>query len=286
MQELFGDMSFVAHVAGSRVVGSYSGPASHLLDIENNTINASNNSGSDLIAGNTGIVVMPGDDAASTANWATGVSSSTLQSVSSQLQSLESNFDGALRSQFAADHPFAATDAAASAAGTGFDIFIGNNHIFGGSGNSILIGNTALALDPLIGSGANGNTDADALQALMVTAVDRLFLGAFSAPTADAEAWGVFADLAASGATDWSSNGGFLLNDPAKGDITLDENTINTGNGSDHVYGHLAVILPQFSSSSGLVITFYAYPAGAAGQTGTANFDYVYNFGPFASLHH
>ena len=48
----------------------------------------------------------------------------------------------------------------------------------------------------------------------------------------------------------------------------------------------LAVILPQLSSSSGLVITFYAYPANIPGQTGTANFDYVYNFGPFASLHH
>ena len=94
MQEVFGDMSFVVHEAGSRVVGSYTGPASHLLDIENNTINASGNSGSDLIAGNTGIVVIPGDNAASTSNWATGVSSSTLQSVASQLQSLESNFDG------------------------------------------------------------------------------------------------------------------------------------------------------------------------------------------------
>ena len=97
----------------------------------------------------------------------------------------------------------------------------------------------------------------------MVTALDRLFLGAFSAPTADAEAWGVAADLAASGAVDWSSNGGFLLNDPNKSDITLDEDTINTGNGSDHVYGHLEVILPQFTSSSGLVITFLLpYPAG------------------------
>ena len=186
MQEVFGDMSFVANQAGAAIISSYHGPAAHLLDFDNNTINLSASSGADLVAGNTGIVIMPGAGPAAD-NWATGVSSGTLQSVRQQLTGLESTFDSALKSQFAADHPFTATDAAAASTGVGFDLEIGNNTISGGAGNSILSGNTAIILDPVLGGGEDGSDTASAFQSIMVTAVDRLFLGAFSRPTADAE---------------------------------------------------------------------------------------------------
>ena len=282
MQELFGDMSFAVNESGARVISSYSGPSSHLLDIGNSTIVDGN--GSDLVIGATGIVIMPGDGTP-TSNWATGASSGTLQSVQQQLQSLESGYDSKLANQFAADHPFTATDGAAAQFGTGFNLYIGNNQISGGAGNSILIGDDALMLDPVIGGGANGAADAAELQSIMVTAVDRLFLGGYSAPTAMAESWGVTTDLAASGATDWSSGGGYVFNDPSKSDIQIDDNTISTGSGSDHVYGGLAVLLPQLGSSTGLVTGFYAYPSGFTGSNASANFSYVYGFGPFGSLH-
>ena len=36
MQEVFGDMSFVANQAGAAIISSYHGPAAHLLDPETN----------------------------------------------------------------------------------------------------------------------------------------------------------------------------------------------------------------------------------------------------------
>ncbi len=284
MQDVIADMSFVANEAGARIVGGYTGPADHLLDIGDNTINLTGNSGSDTVIGDVGIVVMPGDGT-SVSDWAAGQSSATLQSVAQQLQSLESTFDANMSNEFAANFAFTPTDAAVASAGTGFDLSIGDNTIYGGSGNSTLIADTGLILDPVVGTGVDGNADASELQSIMVTAVDRLFLGAYSAPTADAESWGVTADLAASGATDWSSGGGFVFNDPSKSDITVDSSYISAGSGSDHIYGDLAVVLPELSSSPGLVTSFYAYPTGNSGQTSTSNYDYVYGFGPFGSLH-
>ncbi len=71
MQQVVGDMSFVTHEAGEQVITTFAtdtgfsgsdtgalGPATHLLDIGNNTITGG--SGSDLIVGGNGFVVMPG----------------------------------------------------------------------------------------------------------------------------------------------------------------------------------------------------------------------------------
>ncbi len=117
----------------------------------------------------------------------------------------------------------------------------------------------------------------------MDTVIDRLFLGASSVAAATAASWGVTATLAASKATDWSSAGGYVFNGGASS-IKIDSDAINTGAGSDHVYGQLAVLLPQLSASSGVVTSFFAYASGEPGGTSTANFNYVYGFGPFGAL--
>ena len=93
------------------------------------------------------------------------------------------------------------------------------------------------------------------------------------------------ANLAHSGATDWSSAGGYIFNAGSKAGITIDSDTINAGSGSEHIYGDLGVVLPQLGSATGLVTAFVAYPSGEPGQTGTSNYNYVYGFGPFGSLH-
>jgi hypothetical protein len=91
------------------------------------------------------------------------------------------------------------------------------------------------------------------------------------------------ARLAASGATDWSSGGGYIFNGN-KSSVEIDSDTINAGNGSDHIYGQLGVVLPQLGSATGLVTSFYAYPSGEPGGPPTANYNYVYGFGQFGSL--
>ncbi len=283
MQEIFGDMSFVAHEAGSRIVSSYTGPAAHLLEIGNDTINLTANSGNDLVVGDTGIILTPGV-APSSDNWATNVPSATLTSVQQQLQTLESNFDSALVTQFATDHPFTTMDGAAASAGTGFNLDIGNDTIMGGSGNSTIIGDDAFILDPVIGSGMDGADGASTYQAMMVSDVDRLFIGAYSVSAADAESWGYLPELANKGGTDWSSNDGFVLNDATKADITIGSDNISAGSGSDHIYGDTAYLLPSLGSSPGLITSFYAYAIDEPGQTGTSNFAYTYGFGVFGSV--
>ena len=44
-------------------------------------------------------------------------------------------------------------------------------------------------------------------------------------------------------------------------------------------------MLPVLGTSPGLITAFYAYPSGETGETATANYNYVYGFGPFGSLH-
>ena len=290
MQQVFGDLSYVVNEAGQQLINSYVGPSSrpatHLLELGDDTI--TDGSGSDLVIGDNGIVIMPGVGT-STSNWATGVSAATLQSVQQQLQQVEATYDSALTTHFAAAHPFTANNGAAAynlfSGGTGFDIYIGNDQIYGGSGNSILIGDNAVMLDPVIEPGFNGANYADALQSTLVTAVDRLFLGSYSSASATAESWGVVANLAVSGATNWSSGGGYIFNDPSKSNITLDSDTISAGNGSDNIDGDMGVILPILGSTPGATTGFYAYPVGETGETQTANFNYAYGFGPFGSLH-
>ncbi len=300
MQEVFADMSYVVNQEGLAVINSYAtvtnfsgvyNPAAalraptHQLDLDNDVI--IDGSGMDLIIGGNGFVIMPGVGTA-TPNWATGVSSATLQSVELQLQQLETTFDATLATQLAADHPFTASDSAAAQylfdGGTGFLLDIGNNQISGGAGNSILIGGTGLILDPVFAPGANGAADANNLQGIMETVVDRLFLGPTSSAGASAESWGVVANLYASGATDWSSGGGYVFNDPNKNDIRIDSDTISAGNGSDVILGQMGVVLPSYGSSPGLGSAFYAYPVDEPGETSTANYSYAYGFGQFGSL--
>ena len=289
MQEVFGDMSYVVNDAGQQIISSYSAPASrpatHLLNLGNDVI--SDGSGTDIVIGDNGIVVMPGVGTP-TSNWASGVSAATLQSVQAQLVQVETTFNLALKAQFTADHPFTANNSAAAQnlfnGGAGFDLYIGNDQISGGAGNSILVGDDALILDPVIASGSNGANDAAALQELMVTAVDRLFLGSYSSAAATSESWGVVANLAASGAPNGSSAGGYVFNDPSKSNITIDSDTISAGAGSDHIYGDMSVILPVLGSTPGAATGFYAFPIGETGETNTANFNYAYGFGPFGSL--
>ena len=300
MQEVFADMSYVVNQEGLAVINSYAtvtdfsgvyNPAmalrapTHQLDLDNDVI--IDGSGMDLVIGGNGFVIMPGVGT-STPNWTTGVSSATLQSVQQQLQQLETTFDATLTTQLAADHPFTASDSAAAQylfdGGTGFRLDIGNDQISGGAGNSILIGGTGLILDPVFAPGASGAEDANNLQAIMETVVDRLFLGPTSTAGAYAECWGVVANLYASGATNWSSGGGYIFNDPNKNDIRIDSDTISAGNGSDLIYGQMGVVLPEYGSSPGLGTAFYAYPVDEPGETSTANYSYAYGFGQFGSL--
>src|SRR6202043_2829440 len=71
----------------------------------------------------------------------------------------------------------------------------------------------------------------------------------------------------------------------SKGNITIDSDSISAGGGSDHIYGDMGVILPVLGSTPGAATGFYAYPVGETGETNTANYNYVYGFGPFGSLH-
>jgi hypothetical protein len=290
MQEVFGDMSFVVNQAGLRVIASYAAttpvaPATHLLDIGNDTI--VDGSGNDFVVGDNGFVIMP-EVGASAANWTTGVSTATLASVQLQVTQQQTTFDAALKAQFAADHPFTASDTTAEQQlftnGTAFDLDIGNDTIEGGGGNSTLIGDDALILDPVVGLGTNASSDAASFQSIMVTAVDRLFEGPTSLPIDKANSWGVTTDIAATHATDWSSSGGFVYNQPIKSDVDIDSDTISAGAGSDKIYGDMAVIMPSIGSTAGLFSSFFAYPVGQPGQTGTPSFGYVYGFGPFGSL--
>ena len=78
MQEVVAEMSYVAHEAGQQAInafGAIANPAasSHLIDIGNDTITITG-SGSDLVVGDNGIVLMPGVGT-TTSNWATGVAS-------------------------------------------------------------------------------------------------------------------------------------------------------------------------------------------------------------------
>jgi hypothetical protein len=73
MQEVFADMSYVAHEAGQKVINAFNAvpnpaPAVHLLDLGNTAITI-NGGGSDLVIGNSGFVIMPGV-ATPTPNWA------------------------------------------------------------------------------------------------------------------------------------------------------------------------------------------------------------------------
>jgi FG-GAP-like repeat/RTX calcium-binding nonapeptide repeat (4 copies) len=120
----------------------------------------------------------------------------------------------------------------------------------------------------------------------MVATVDRMFLGAYSAFNATAAAFGAEATLARSGATDWSSAGGYVFNGD-HGSVVLDSDQINTGDGSDHVYAKLGVILPNVGSSGpvGALGAFDAFPSGELGGSAQADYNYVYGFGAFGSLH-
>ena len=286
MQEVFADMAYVAHEEGARVITSFGAihnpaQATHLIDIGNDTINL-NGSGSDLVVGDDGYVIMPEVGISATANWANGVSSATLQSVQTQLSQLESSFDSALKTQLAADHPFTASNnlTAQSLFGGDSDFLleIGNDTINGGSGASTLIGDIGIILDPVVAPGSSGLASAAVLQSAMLTAIDRLFLGTLSVGAATAESWGI---SATSG--DWSASGGYNFAG-AKSNIEIGSDTINTGSGNDHIYGDLADIVPILGSSPGLVTSFDAYPSGEPGAPSTANFNYVYGFGPFGSL--
>ena len=301
MQEVFADMSFVVHEAGQQVIASFAAKedfsgvfnaktplraAEFDLELGNEHITVNGN-GNDTIVGDDGFVIMPGVGTTG-ANWAAGVSSATLATVNTQLNALESSFDTALKAQLTADHPFTASDSAAAQflfnGGYGIELDIGNNTINGGGGASILIGGDALILDPVIAVGSSGSANSAALQATMVTAIDRLFLGAYSVAAATAESWGVTANLAASKSTDWSSSGGYVFNGATSASIEIDSSTINSGAGSDHIYGQLAVLLPQLGTATGVVTSFYAYASGELGGPSTANYNYVYGFGPFGSL--
>ena len=95
-------------------------------------------------------------------------------------------------------------------------------------------------------------------------------------------AFGAQATLARSGAADWSLGDGYVFH----AGITLDSDTIDGGGGNDHIYGDMAVILPQLAAAGiGTVATFNAYPSSELGGTPEANYNYVYGFGPFGSLH-
>jgi Ca2+-binding RTX toxin-like protein len=299
MQEVFGDMSYVAHEAGQQVIASFATAkhfsgvynpaaalraATHQLDIGNDKIVDGN--GVDLIVGDDGFVLMPGV-ATATSNWATGVSSATLQSVQAQLKQFEATFDAALKKQLALDHPFAASDSAAAKflfnGGNGFQLDIGNDRITGGAGASILIGDMGLILDPVIGAGVKPSTVAAALQSTMVTAMDRLFLGVRSAATATAASWGVVKSLSSVATPDWSRAGGYAFTG-AKTSIAVGNDIIASGAGSDHIYGDMGVVLPQLGAATGLIASFYAYPSGEPGGSATANYNYAYGFGPLGPL--
>ena len=289
MQQVVGDMSFVTHEAGEQDIsafanatgfsGSVSGalrPATHLLNLDNNSIDLSASSGSNFVVGGTAFVIMPG-----VATPATGGASVD----AGALQQLEASRKAALAAHFAANHPFTADNGAAAQwlfnQASGFQINVGNDHITGGAGNDTLIGDNALILQPVSGTGSPGGF-ASSVQAIMVTAVDRLFLGAYSAPSATAAAFGVQAMLASTGAADWSSAGGYVF----QSGITLDSDTIDGAGGDDHIYGDMAVMLPQLGSAGvGTVAAFNAFPPSELGGTSEADYNYVYGFGPFGSLH-
>ncbi len=294
LQEVVGDMSFVTHEAGEQVIhafatatgfsGSYDPtatalrPATHLLNIENNTIDLSASSGNNVVVGGTGFVIMPG-----VATPATGGASVD----AGALQQLESSRKAALAAHFASDHPFTADNGAAAQwlfnQTIGFQINIGNDHIVGGAGDDILVGDNALILQPVSGTASLAGSAAS-LQATMVATVDRLFLGSYSAQTSTAAAFGAQATLAHTGAADWSLAGGYIFQ--SGNTIVLDSDTIDGGPGNDHVYGDMAVILPQLGSAGvGTVGAFGAFPSSELGGTAEADYNYVYGFGPFGSLH-
>ena len=289
MQQVVGDMSFVTHEAGEQAIsdfanathfsGSIAGPlrpATHLLNIDNNIIDVSASSSNNLVVGGTGFVVMPG--VAAPAAPAASVDAGALAQ-------LESTRKAALAAHFAANHPFTADNGAAArwlfAQTTGFQINIGNDHITGGSGADTLIGDNALILQPISGTASPGGF-ASSEQAIMLTAVDRLFLGAYSAVSATNAAFGAQATLARSGAADWSLADGYVFHSG----IVLDSDTIDGGAGNDHIFGDMAVILPRLAAAGvGTVAALSAYPSSELGGTAEANYNYVYGFGPFGSLH-
>ena len=150
-----------------------------------------------------------------------------------------------------------------------------------GAGDDTLIGDNALILQPISGTGSPGGF-ASSVQAIMVAAVDRLFLGAYSAVSATNAAFGAQATLAQSGAADWSLADGYVFHSG----IVLDSDTIDGGAGNDHVFGDMAVILPRLAAVGvGTVGALAAYPSGELGGTTETNYNYVYGFGPFGPLH-
>ena len=140
MQQVVGDMSFVTHEAGEQAIstfatqtgfsGSISGPlrpATHMLNLDNNTIDLSASSGNNLVVGGTAFVVMPG--VSTPAGPAVSVNANALAQ-------LESSREAALAAHFAANHPFVADNSAAAqwlfGHTIGFQLNIGNDHITGG----------------------------------------------------------------------------------------------------------------------------------------------------------
>ena len=205
MQEVVAEMSYVAHEAGQQAInafGAIANPAasSHLIDIGNDTITITG-SGSNLVVGDNGIVLMPGVGT-TTSNWATGVASGdafvgAVAALAAGVRLRCDDWRRSLRPTIRSRPATAPRRSRCSTRHSNFTFVIGNDTINGGSGNSILIGDDGLILDPVIAPGQNGAANATALQALMVADVDRLFLGPYSAAAATAESWGVSTNLGA-----------------------------------------------------------------------------------------
>ena len=275
MEEVATDMSDVAQELGQTVIASFAASPAGIaaqhgrdpqdddtgivnLELGNDAITVTGN-GNNIIIGDDGFVFMQGANA-TTLYWAAGQSNATLNKIDQTLEQLEQNFNQSLQQQLRYDQPFTKFGGDAGQLlfdyGGGIQVTIGNDVINGGGGNSVLIGDSAILLDIVAGSGATKQQvqqqdNTNPLQNI-------LFQGADQAVNQAASAFGADGNLGQFQQTSLFSAGNYVFTGNHSAS-KLNFDTINAGGGADLIYGGSAFLGPDLPQSNAPIANFFGF---------------------------